>query len=394
MIYKFVRNSIYKLECLRRTARILLTNSILPKIATNSENSKIKVAIFKRGGIGDWIIYSKPLEDFRNINLNAEITIYCEKRQIQIVELIGLSNRTIEITNNTRKKFFHRYRFLTQIRKETYDIWIDSDISRTNFGDAACLASQAKLRIGYAASKHSPCHKYIEPKLFTHKLEDNLGKIHMLDRFEKLLDLSANLIEKNNYPEKEHKFANGLNIYKWNGHKSDYFVIAPGASSKMRLWPAERFAEIITKVINEFHIKAILVGSTDDKHTCHSIEKLLGETKITNLAGTLGINELFRIISKSRFLITNDSGPMHIGRITMTPTLAIVPGADFESYPNYREKRTCFEIAHSDDQSCFNCQWKCTHTEARKKTIKPCLDLVTTKMAWEKIKILLKQNNL
>lgn len=389
MSYKLISNSVYKLECLRRTARILLTNSILPKTAASPENSKIKVAIFKRGGIGDWIIYSKPLEDFKNINPNTEITIYCEKRQLQIVDLIGLCNRTIEITNNTRRKFLHRYKFLTQIRKEKYDIWIDSDISRTNFGDAACLASQAKFRIGYAASQHSPCHKYIEPKLFTHKLEDNLGKIHMLDRFEKLLDLSANLIAKKNSLQKEHKFSSGLNNYKWSGLKSDYFVIAPGASSKTRLWPAERFAEIITKVINEFHIKAILVGSNDDKHACQYIEKILGETKITNLVGALDINELFQIISKSRLLITNESGPMHIGRITMTPTLTIVSGADFESYPNYREKRAYFEIVHSDDQSCFNCQWKCTHIEARKKTIKPCLDLVTTEMAWGKIKILL-----
>jgi ADP-heptose:LPS heptosyltransferase len=394
MICKFINNSIYKLECLRRTARILLANSILPKAVTNLENSKIKVAIFKRGGIGDWIIYSKPLENFKNISPNTEITIYCEKRQLQIVELIGLANKTIEITNNNRRKFLSRHKFLSEIRKENYDIWIDSDISRTNFGDAACLASQAKLRVGYAASQHSPCHRYIEPKLFTHKLEDNLGKMHMHDRFEKLLDIGANLISKNNHPEKENKFSSGLNNYMWNGHKSDYFVIAPGASSKTRIWPVERFAEIITKIINKYHIKPILVGSTDDQSVCQSIEKLLGQTKITNLAGTLDINELFKIISKSRILITNDSGPMHIGRVTMTPTLSIVSGADFESYPNYREKKTYFEIVHSHDQSCFNCQWKCTHADARKKTIKPCLDLVTTEMAWKKINKIFLENNL
>lgn len=390
MLGKFLRNTLYKLECTRRAARILIANSFLPTISVNSENDRIKIGIFKRGGIGDWIIYSKPFETFKNNNLNAEITIYCEKRQRQIVELIALADRIIEITDNDRKKFSSRYEFLSKIRKENYDLWIDSDIARTNFGDAASLASQAKKRIGYAASQQAPCHKYIESRVFTHKLKDNLGKTHMLDRFEKLLEHAANLTpEKASAHTGQTKFSSGLSKYKWNGLRSNYFVVAPGASSETRMWPAERFAAIITKMVKIHKLEPLLIGAENDKNICQSIEILLGKEKINNLSGTLTMDDLFRIICDSRMLITNESGPMHIGKITETPTLAIVSGADFESYPNYRKKTLLFDISHSTDQSCFNCQWKCTHIDANKKTIKPCLDAVSTEMAWDRIEKML-----
>lgn len=390
MLGKFIKNKLYKLERARRAARILIADFFLPKNTSRLENGTIKIGIFKRGGIGDWIIYSKPLETLKNNNSNATITIYCEKRQRQIVELIALADRIIEITDNDRKRFSSRYNFLSKIRKENYDLWIDSDIARTNFGDAACLASQAKYRMGYAASQQAPCHKYIESRVFTDKLKDNLGKTHMLDRFEELLEHAANLTrEKTCTQTGQKKFASGLSKYKWNGLKSNYFVVAPGASSEIRMWPAERFAGIITKMVKIHKLEPILIGSENDKHICKSIEILLEKEKVNNLSGTLTIDDLFRIICDSRILITNESGPMHIGRISETPTLALVSGADFESYPNYRKKTLLFDIVHSTDQSCFNCQWKCTHIDANKKTIKPCLDAVSTEMAWDKIEKIL-----
>lgn len=386
MIVKYIARTLYKLECLRRTARILLADSIIPKSAIGFGNAELKVAIFKRGGIGDWIIYSKPLGEFKRKNPSADITIYCENRQLKIVELIALHSRIKIITEENRRKFLHRHRLLSEIRKENYDLWIDSDIARTNFGDAACLASQAKIRVGFAASNHAPCHKFIENRLFTHRLEDDLGKTHMLNRFYNLLGYAANLLAKNNNtPEEDKKIKSGLDKYRWNGHKSDYFVIAPGASSKTRIWPIERFSSLIKKVADAYELKPLVVGSDSDKDVCQSIERQLGSYNIRNLAGTLNIDDLFRIIINSRFIITNDSGPMHIGRLTETPTLAIVSGADFESYPNYSEKKTCFQVVHSSYTACFNCQWNCTQPNANKKPIKPCLDAVTMEMAWERI---------
>ena len=340
--------------------------------------------MIKRGGIGDWIIFAPALEQFRSALQGhaVDITVYTEKLQSGIAAMIGLFDRVILFDQATRKGLFARHRLLAGLRREQFDLWIDADISRTNVGDAMSLASAAKVRVGYAANADSPCHAMIENRAFTHTLKDNLGQVHMSERFERLLAFSATLaIPESGIHSGGDAPRSGLRNFCWVGAQADYFVVAPGASSPIRMWPATRFAELAKLIAAQYRLRPVLVGTQGDEAACSEIARLLDQPDLINRAGKDSIADLFKLIAGARLLLTNDSGPMHIGKATETPTLAIVSGADFTSYASYPKVSANFSVAHSQDQSCFNCRWNCIYPSTGKNAIKPCLDAVTVAAA-------------
>jgi ADP-heptose:LPS heptosyltransferase len=68
----------------------------------------------------------------------------------------------------------------------------------------------------------------------------------------------------------------------------------------------------------------MLIGSKEESAYVSDIfEKITNKEMVYNLSGTTSINELISIIGHARLMITNDTGPMHIGFCTNTPIVAL-----------------------------------------------------------------------
>ena len=98
----------------------------------------------------------------------------------------------------------------------------------------------------------------------------------------------------------------------------DYAVIVPGARWQTKQWPAERFARLASML----GIRSVIVGSAADYQTAKVIEAASGG-KALSIAGETDIRELICIIKDARYMITNDSGPMHIAAACGVPVIAI-----------------------------------------------------------------------
>ncbi|MBF0456790.1 MAG: lipopolysaccharide heptosyltransferase II [Nitrospirae bacterium] len=108
--------------------------------------------------------------------------------------------------------------------------------------------------------------------------------------------------------------------------------INPGAAfGSAKRWPAERFAELISRIIKEKGGSAVLFGSPKDMEIAAAIygliapDIMMSEADVTflDLTGKTGVRELCAGIAGCDLLITNDSGPMHISYAVGTPVLAI-----------------------------------------------------------------------
>ena len=86
-------------------------------------------------------------------------------------------------------------------------------------------------------------------------------------------------------------------------------VMAPGAANKTKQWPSNHFAEL-GKLLKD---KIILMGGSEDYVKCEEIRHAIGK-QCTNLAGKLRLKQSGALISLSKYVITNDSGPFHIAR--------------------------------------------------------------------------------
>ena len=108
--------------------------------------------------------------------------------------------------------------------------------------------------------------------------------------------------------------------------------INPGATfGSSKRWHPSRFAEVAFRVISEMQGSTVIFGGPSETGIADEIErefnKLSGDpelqTQLLMMAGRTDIRELISLISECDLLVTNDSGPMHIGYAVRTPVVAI-----------------------------------------------------------------------
>ncbi len=110
-------------------------------------------------------------------------------------------------------------------------------------------------------------------------------------------------------------------------------ILCPGSvNSLAKRWPAEGYAELADRLV-ESGMDVALIGSAAEldvskevtSRTKHSLILLTGKTTVA---------EAVAIISIADVLITNDTGPAHIGAAVGTPTLVIFgPTNPLTTYP-------------------------------------------------------------
>lgn len=101
-----------------------------------------------------------------------------------------------------------------------------------------------------------------------------------------------------------------------------YILLAPGASHPVRCWPVERFAALGIALSQDSDMDIYSVGGPADHALSKRIEDISGGL-IRNLAGRTSILEVIALTQRARLLITNDSGPAHVGGSVGTPTLVL-----------------------------------------------------------------------
>jgi ADP-heptose:LPS heptosyltransferase len=89
----------------------------------------------------------------------------------------------------------------------------------------------------------------------------------------------------------------------------DFVVMAPGAANETKKWPLEYFGQLGCRIDGTI----ALVGGKAEFAALETIRQAIGG-RCENLAGKLSLKESGALMSRARFVVTNDSGPFHISR--------------------------------------------------------------------------------
>ena len=110
-------------------------------------------------------------------------------------------------------------------------------------------------------------------------------------------------------------------------------VLCPGSiNSRAKRWPAERYAELADRLA-ESGATVVLIGSPGELNVSKEVCQHARHRPIV-LTGKTTVAEATAIISLADVLITNDTGPAHIGAALQTPTLVIFgPTNPLTTYP-------------------------------------------------------------
>ena len=141
-------------------------------------------------------------------------------------------------------------------------------------------------------------------------------------------------------------------------------AIAPGASKETKKWRKDGFSELIRLIVKKYEKSVVLIGAESERKMCEEIIEQSGVVA-ENLAGRLTLKESGALLSKVRFLVTNDSGPFHVARGVKTPTYVIFgpTSPDMFEYDNKNiliyAKVDCSPCSLHGDKRCPKGHFKC-----------------------------------
>lgn len=117
------------------------------------------------------------------------------------------------------------------------------------------------------------------------------------------------------------------------GAKDDDLLVAVqmGAARSFRQWGPENYAHVIKWLIKDKNKKVVLLGSGDEKELSEIIRNNLGSENVDviDLIGKTDLNTLGGVLELCQYLITGDTGTMHMATSVGTPVLALFYGTAY-----------------------------------------------------------------
>ncbi len=121
--------------------------------------------------------------------------------------------------------------------------------------------------------------------------------------------------------EVDENWADNILEPKFKDLPSSYITIAPGVIyGPAKQWPINHFKNLIQQLRQEKE-NIVIIGTKNDRSLGETLKN--GENNIINLCGKTDLNSLIAILKKSKLLISNDSGTMHVMAALQKPQIAL-----------------------------------------------------------------------
>ena len=105
--------------------------------------------------------------------------------------------------------------------------------------------------------------------------------------------------------------------------KNLIIAISPGGKREANRWPAERFAEVAEYLQNKYNAKIIIVGGPNDVNLAEVIKKKLKPANVLDCCGKLEALETLELLKHCNFLISNDTGTIHMAAAIGLPVIGL-----------------------------------------------------------------------
>jgi lipopolysaccharide heptosyltransferase I len=280
----------------------------------------MKILVIKPSSLGD-VIHALPfLKSVKNTFPDARVDWVISRDLIGLIEDNPLIERIHTIDKESWKRMGNLYTSLTEIlslrktlRTEHYDLVVDLQ-GLLRSGIIAHFASGSKT-IGFADAREGS-------RLFYDVKIPIQGISHAVDRCLEAARIIGAEVKTADFPLSVNvDFSR--KIKELIGNNDEYIIIAPSARWQSKRWPSAHFASLISRLT----IQCIVIGSKDDMNLVNQI--MTGTTgNAVNFCGKTDLKELVALISGSRAVVSNDSGPMHIAAALEMPTIALFGPTD------------------------------------------------------------------
>ncbi|MBI4040453.1 MAG: glycosyltransferase family 9 protein [Deltaproteobacteria bacterium] len=213
------------------------------------------------------------------------------------------------------KNFWIWFSFFWKLRKQHFDAVVISNPHKYFHLFSALL--QIPIRVGWDQKwgfllTHKATHP--EQKKEHHEITNNLTLVALLEASLKE-DSDSYVIPITLTEEK---------IFLQKHDITRPILIHPFTTHPAKQWPIENFKSILQKLTSFTSSPCILIGGPEEHpRIVKQFQEELALHNIFDLSGCLTLKELAILLKHSRFLFSNDSGPVHIAAAFQTPMLIL-----------------------------------------------------------------------
>lgn len=131
-----------------------------------------------------------------------------------------------------------------------------------------------------------------------------------------------------------------LNPPSSNDVVTSWIAVQAGASDSMKAWHPHLFGLALANLSTRWQGGILFIGSREEEATIAEVAQVYreagGKNPVMNMAGRTTLDRLAGLLAECRLLLTNDTGPMHIGVAVGTSVIDLSVGhVDFQETGPY-----------------------------------------------------------
>jgi heptosyltransferase-2 len=325
----------------------------------------MKFLIIRFSSIGDIVLTTPVIRCLKEQMPDAEIHYLTKDSYAGILSSNPYISK-IQILGSSWDLMMH------QLQYENYDFIIDLHHNLRTL----------RIKRALKGVKHASFNKLnIQKWLLTAFKINRLPKLHIVDRY--LATVSSFGIQNDGkgldyfFPEKDKIKAKDLPI----SHMFGFVGVVIGAALNTKKLPVHKLIELCAGI----NFPIVLLGGPEDKQAGEEVAAS-DTIKIYNSCGKFSLHESADLVHRSRVIITNDTGLMHIAAAFQVPIISVwgntVP--EFGMYPYYGDQPTQHFEAEVKGLSCRPCS-KIGHNKCPKGHFK-CMEMQDVNLVQQQVK--------
>jgi len=349
-------------------------------IRRSKSSSCKKILLIKTFGIGNILMLSPTFRALRKRFPGARIDLLTLTSNKGILKDNPFLDRIYYFHNESLFLFVRSIlKAVSGMRKEKYDVVLDFEQFAKVSAIVAFLTG-APERVGFNTPGQGRGIIYTKRVAY-------LDYTHMIDTFSRIAKpLGIDGIEPSLEPlpitdrerKKTEKFLADNNLL--NGRETVLLHPGSGPNMEFRRWEAQKFARLADLLVDNFNVNIVISAVPEEKDLVEKITSHMKHRAVSTL-GQLSIKELAELISRCKFIVSNDTCPVHIASAMGTP----VVGFYGPNTPYLYGPRGDNNLIFYRDPYCSPCITnynekvsRCTHPF--------CIRRITVEEVYEKIK--------
>ena len=353
---------------------------------------KKKILIINIFGVGDVLFTTPVITNIKTKFPSAFIGYVCNRRTEPLLLLnpkvdkvfVYEKDEFAEAFRRSKRGFLKRISgLLDEIKKEQFDVVLD--LSLNKYASFFMKMAGIRERIGYNFKNRSP---FLTRKI---KFEGYEGR-HVVEYYLDLLKELGIPPEQKNLeffvPEKERLWAQS--VLSQNGIKPNDMVVGvvPGGGASwgkdavFKRWPAEKYAVFMDKIIENFSVKIILLGSPGERSLCERVASMMRRNTV-QMGGMTDLLQFAALLQQCKLAVANDGGPLHVASAVGTRTLSIFGPVDERVYGPYPRSRHMIVTKQIPCRPCYH-KFKRAECEHQR-----CINTITVEEVVSKFKDML-----